>query len=306
MADRFDFLENIGTKKGHWKVQVYVIRVWKEMHKYKINEVNSIEMVLQDVKGGSIQASIPKCLFSRHGSSVEEFKMYVMTTFIVQEKKDMPRTTESKWTLTFSNRTTVDAVLEPAFPLERFRFRNISELLTADPIDCSHLFDVIAEVVGKEEPRDITTVAGRPTKRLALKIQDLDLVDQIQPHMDEERVEPLIVVFNYLELTDGKTSVQSHYTTSKLQINPSLPEVIEFRTRLLSDQPSGFVRIASVSSQSGSASINDLRRGTEKVKSIEKVMNSEEAGQLWIAGRIMSINAGLKDWYYPAHLRQKG
>ncbi|MED6131350.1 hypothetical protein PIB30_008996 [Stylosanthes scabra] len=162
MAHHIDFIEDIGTKKGHWRLQVYVIRAWKEMHKTNNNEVNNIELILQDIKGGRIQASIGKSFFSRHGSSIEEFGLYQMNNFIVVDKRLMPRTTEKKWSLNFSNRTIVQRVHQPAFPLEPFRFRdNIQS-------------DVITEVVGKEEPRDITTVTGQPTKRMALKIQDLE------------------------------------------------------------------------------------------------------------------------------------
>ncbi|MED6173915.1 hypothetical protein PIB30_064203 [Stylosanthes scabra] len=125
MALHIDFIENIGTKKGHWRLQVYVIRAWKEMHKTNPNEVNSMELILQDIKSSRIQASIGKPFFSRHGGSIEEFGM-----------------------------TTVQRVHQLAFPLEPFRFCDISELITADPLDCSQLIDVIAEVVGKEEPRD--------------------------------------------------------------------------------------------------------------------------------------------------------
>ncbi|MED6222021.1 hypothetical protein PIB30_060511 [Stylosanthes scabra] len=86
----------------------------------------------------------------------------------------------------------------------------------------------------------------------------------------------------------------------KLIIDPSLPDVIEFCTKLLGDQPSRSVRIAHVSSQGGSTAINDHRRGTEKVKSIEQVMDSEDAGQLWIAGHIMTriCKQGLRDDEY--------
>ncbi|MED6215739.1 hypothetical protein PIB30_000744 [Stylosanthes scabra] len=43
------------------------------MHKTNYKEVNSIELILQDIKDSRIQASIGKAFFSRHGSSIEEF-----------------------------------------------------------------------------------------------------------------------------------------------------------------------------------------------------------------------------------------
>ncbi|MED6111772.1 hypothetical protein PIB30_055425 [Stylosanthes scabra] len=139
-----------------------------------------------------------------------------------------------------------------------------------------NLVYVIAKVVGNEKPRDITTVTEQPTKRMALKIQDLEkntieavlfgaLVDQIQPHLEKRRVEPLIVVFQLFRANRYE----------KLIIDPTLLDVTEFRTRLLGDQPNASVRITQ-----GSAAINDLRRGTEKVMNIEQVMDREEVSFL--------------------------
>ncbi|MED6184299.1 hypothetical protein PIB30_046095 [Stylosanthes scabra] len=143
--------------------------------------------------------------------------------------------------------------------------------------------------------RGHTPMGGCPTKHIALKIQYLEnntieavqfgnMVEQIQPHMEDGRVEPLI----------------NHFQHSRLHINPELSDVKEFRSRLIGDQPSGSVRITQLSSQGGSSGIAELRRGTEKVKTIEEVMSIEEAGQVWIAGAIMSINRGRHDWSYAA------
>ncbi|MED6208887.1 hypothetical protein PIB30_049335 [Stylosanthes scabra] len=161
-----------------------------------------------NVQGGRIQASIPRSIFNKYGNSVEEFKMYIISNFIVQDKRIKTLAAQHKWTLTFSIRTVVELVEEPNFPLNQFRFINISELLTADTIDGSQLIDIIVEIVGKEEPREVTPQGGRPTKRLALKIQDVekntieavlfgDMVEQIQPHLKDGRVEPLIVVLQF-------------------------------------------------------------------------------------------------------------
>ncbi|MED6174355.1 hypothetical protein PIB30_068256 [Stylosanthes scabra] len=81
------------------------------------------------------------------------------------------------------------------------------------------------------------------------------MVDQIQPHMEDGRIEPLIIVFQFFKPNRWK----------------------EFRTRLIGDTPSNSVRIAQVSSQGRSSGIVELRRGTTIVKTIEQVMTLEEA-----------------------------
>ncbi|KAL4307314.1 hypothetical protein AHAS_Ahas16G0265900 [Arachis hypogaea] len=100
--------------------------------------------------------------------------MYAMSNFIVVKNTRITQTIPSQWILTFSHRTTVNYIQEPSFPLEAFRFRTIVELLNVDKNHPSDLFDVIAEVVGKEDPRDLVTTKGKETKRLAVVLEDLE------------------------------------------------------------------------------------------------------------------------------------
>ncbi|QHO24354.1 hypothetical protein DS421_12g371510 [Arachis hypogaea] len=106
--------------------------------------------------------------------------------------------------------TTVNHIQEPSFPLEAFRFRTIVELLNADKIHQSNLFDVIAEVVGKEDPRDLVTTKGKETKHLVVVLEDLEhkkidcilfgkMVDQILPYLEDGTVEPVIVLLQFFK-----------------------------------------------------------------------------------------------------------
>ncbi|RYR14775.1 uncharacterized protein LOC107636800 [Arachis ipaensis] len=155
--------------------------------------------------GDRIHASIPKCVVARWRGNIFEFQMYVMRNFIVVGNKTKPRTTNSNWILMFFQRITVTHVNNPSYPLEAFRFRSISDLLNAERLDDTYLFDMIAEVVGKEDPGDLVTSTGKETKCMAVVLEDLEnnrigytlfgeMVDQIRPHLEEGSVEPLIVV----------------------------------------------------------------------------------------------------------------
>ncbi|XLU33156.1 hypothetical protein S245_069222, partial [Arachis hypogaea] len=95
-----------------------------------------------------------------------------------------------------------------------------------------------------------------------------------------------------------KTSVQSHFDISKLRINPDLDEVKKFRNRRLSSKPSNSARISQVSSRGPRSGADELRNGDVVVKTIEEVLSSTQEGPTWIAGTIVSINAGKDDWFY--------
>ncbi|QHO01464.1 uncharacterized protein DS421_13g415300 [Arachis hypogaea] len=68
----------------------------------------------------------------------------------------------------------VNHVMNPTFPLDAFLFKIISELLTADKIDNSELFDMIGEMVGKHDPRELVTSKGKEIKWLVVVLQDLE------------------------------------------------------------------------------------------------------------------------------------
>ncbi|XP_020975875.1 uncharacterized protein LOC110270760 [Arachis ipaensis] len=105
---------------------------------------------------------------------------------------------------------------------------------------------MIAEVVGKEDQRDLVTSTGKETKRMAVVLEDLEnnrigctlfgeMVDQIRPHLEEGSVEPLIVVLQLFKASqwNGKTTVQSHFYISKIHIERDLKEVVCFRNRFV-------------------------------------------------------------------------
>ncbi|XP_052116526.1 uncharacterized protein LOC127746653 [Arachis duranensis] len=181
---------------------------------------------------------------------------------------------------------------------------------TVEKVDDLELFDIIGEVVRKEDPRELVTSKGIETKRLIVIVEDLEknrlsctlfseTVDQILPHLDEDRLEPLIVILQYFKATrwNGKTSVQSHFELSKVHVNPKLKEVISFKKSLMSGFESTSMRISHQSTQSSWVGTDELNNGTAIVKTIEEVLKSVEEGPTWIAGTIVSINVGKDDWY---------
>ncbi|RYR28846.1 hypothetical protein Ahy_B01g053041 [Arachis hypogaea] len=108
--------------------KVYVIRIWE--HQTKFNEK----------EGGRGHASIPKSIIKKWSGAFQVFQMYIITNFIVVDKRTIKKPTTYHWILNFSHRTEVNHIMNPTFPLHAFLFKITSELLTADKIDNSELF----------------------------------------------------------------------------------------------------------------------------------------------------------------------
>ncbi|KAL4286528.1 hypothetical protein AHAS_Ahas19G0095200 [Arachis hypogaea] len=136
--------------------------------------------ILNNVKGGRIQASIPKAMAKKWRGVIVEFQMYTMSNFIViKETNPMKRVTLRIRILTFSHRTWVDYVANSNFPLEPFRFRTIPQLINAKWFHDNELFDLIGEVVAKEDIKDLITTKGKGDKMFGGSIaRSQDLVEE--------------------------------------------------------------------------------------------------------------------------------
>ncbi|MED6220551.1 hypothetical protein PIB30_045866 [Stylosanthes scabra] len=90
--------------------------------------------------GCKIHASIPKMLMSTWSDSIKVFNIYNLRDFVVVDKRARVRPTQVRWCSTLI-----------------FRILNL-----------------VAEVVGKEDPRDLITQTGKETKRMTINLQDLE------------------------------------------------------------------------------------------------------------------------------------
>ncbi|MED6165934.1 hypothetical protein PIB30_104364, partial [Stylosanthes scabra] len=129
--------------------------MWEVPSKFNPKEMTHVELILQDSK------------------VLTKFKLFNMRSFIVIEKSMRSRTTRTNLVLTFSNRTIVTRVLNPTFPLEALRLREIGHILCTDGINEAAIF--LCGSIGrrKEGPRDMLTKTGKELKRLAIIVEDL-------------------------------------------------------------------------------------------------------------------------------------
>ncbi|RYR19531.1 hypothetical protein Ahy_B03g064334 [Arachis hypogaea] len=198
--------------------------------------------------------------------------MYTMSNFIVVDKMEKIKTTRNRWTLNFSHRTVVICV------------QPIPELLAVEKLDDSQLLDIIGEVCWEGGPKGYNhkqrkgnkTYGGcdsRPRFNVDLygfcvrSNNNLDcvfgdMVNHILSHLEDGRVEPLIVVLQFFKPSrwNDKVSIQSHFDVSKTRKRLTVNVLLAWQCK-----------VSGHGVQSGAA---ELKQGGVIVKSIEDALNS--------------------------------
>ncbi|MED6209967.1 hypothetical protein PIB30_059677 [Stylosanthes scabra] len=77
-----------------------------------------------------------------------------------------------KLTLLASNPKIARALI--SFPLEELKHMVIGDILRAERINDAEMFNVVALVVGKGDPRGMQTKTGKDLKRLVIVVEDLE------------------------------------------------------------------------------------------------------------------------------------
>ncbi|MED6144018.1 hypothetical protein PIB30_011522 [Stylosanthes scabra] len=195
-------------------------------------------------------------------------KVYRMKNFIVGVNNLKIRTTEHRFKLTFYVRTVVDVVISPDFPLRPYIFRGIEKLNNVPAISEVALFDVVGEIVGKEEPKHIKTNDGKDTQRII-------------PYIEKTTHDPLIVV---LQLSKGRKYLEV------LGIKESLKCLLENSSQ----------RISQLSSDVANNPTEKIIGGLIPVKNFEEVLTAVDDCVCWFLGTIVALDIGEKDWCYNA------
>ncbi|XP_072087019.1 replication protein A 70 kDa DNA-binding subunit B-like [Arachis hypogaea] len=263
MAGTVDLIADLNATKLSWSLVVGVVRLYEFPSQWNENEVFSLEMVLQDVKGDRIHATISKPALEAFRHQIKEHAIYKMQNFIVTTNNG--------------------------------KFRPFAELESNGASDENLLFDYIGEVVGKEEARGIITRTGHQSKRIALQLEDLDknkikctlfgeLVDQVLPQLERDDGEPFILVVQLFKTNVylNSLNIQSAYYVSKVYFNLNLTEINEFKQRLNKDII--FLHNALLNFRSN---LNTLPR-----------MRSMQEMSCWIIANIVSLEVGKDDWCY--------
>ncbi|QHO21538.1 Replication protein A 70 kDa DNA-binding subunit C [Arachis hypogaea] len=315
-----DRVADINPSKLEWSVVVGVVRLYEVPSQWNPDEAFSIEMILQDERGDRIHCSVPRNSIVIFRSVIREHEIYSMKNFIVQGYGKSVRTTPHKYKLSFYMKTSVSRLTPDTFVFNPFRFTKYEEIeAMASVVAQNHLIDCIGHVVAKEDARDLVTKTGQHTKRMVVYLEDLEFVflilllghkmkctlfgtfvDEVVTFLHRPDCEPLVMVAQlfkpYVYLND--VNIQSSFDPSRVYCNADFPAVISFKKSLLEQGDLASQRINLIESHGQPSVSDEISRGTIPIKSMEEVLNLDHETSCWVVGTIVSVDVGLKDWFY--------
>ncbi|XP_060170374.1 replication factor A protein 1-like [Lycium barbarum] len=309
MSPKIDFISDISSNKMMWTLKVRVVRFWKVTNIENADNVLSLEMLLQDERGGRIQASLGKSVMNRFQIEIKELGLYYMKNFVVCPNKLKYKTNDHQFKLIFTHRTSVEETIDAHFGMEVFNFRPFEHLINQVNVEVTKLFDVIGEIVSYG-PIQEHKQGDKSSAFMNVELQDHEnnnisttfwgeFVEQIMPHLDTS-IENLVIVVMQLIRSykfQGKYSVRNSWHASKLWINPNLPQVAKFSSRLENVRGEKSERISQISSQRNYSAAEELASGTAQVKTIRNLVECLQKGSFWIVTTIVYIE--LKNgWSY--------
>ncbi|XP_070019261.1 uncharacterized protein [Nicotiana sylvestris] len=151
MATTLHEIYQISSNSMQWNLKVRVVLMWEMPNRFNPEKTFSIELILQDAKGDRIQASIGKYVIKFFRTKIQELSLYRMNYFVVRPNSLNLKNTTHNLRLTFTQRTTVEEIIDSSLPMNIFNFRPFDQLTNQNDVDEAKLIDVIGQVVMYED-----------------------------------------------------------------------------------------------------------------------------------------------------------
>ncbi|CAJ2664707.1 replication protein A 70 kDa DNA-binding subunit A-like [Trifolium pratense] len=308
MDSTFDMLCDVVPGRESWRVKVRVIRVWEVPNFLNPDQINSIEMVLIDEKGGKIHATIRKQLLYLFKNKISEGHVYKISYLAVAPSSGSYRTTLHPYKFFFQMKTKIQICQSDDIPNFGLSISNISDVCS-HTIDYDFLVDVMGIMTGISVEREYIK-DGRVTKMIVVELTDKsgkceialfgDYVDILQKKMESnsEGLPVVAVQFAKVKIFRDKVSLQNVINTTQIFINPDFKEAVDLRNGNINVgiEHSGVVPVLG---PRGKATLEeDFLLGYQK-STISKLLGSSEDGIFIVLAVVTDLVDG-QDWWYPA------
>ncbi|KAJ1430742.1 Nucleic acid-binding, OB-fold [Sesbania bispinosa] len=177
----------------------------------------AIDMVLMDVEGGKIQASIPKPMMKKFKNTIMEGQVYTMMNFGVIRSAGNYRASKHEYKLLFSGKTRVFLAQSELIPLNGLSLVNTDDVAKTN-VDSNYLINLVGL---------LTAVSGEKELITEGRMIQLELTDE------KQMILSIVPWENFSALYLVRCVViQNVNNTSRILWNADIEEVNDFRNWL--------------------------------------------------------------------------
>ncbi|KAJ1383205.1 hypothetical protein SESBI_43577 [Sesbania bispinosa] len=307
MAGPFDMISAIHPGKDSWRLRVRVARLWEMCSIVDPSRPFAIDMVLIDVEGGNIQATIRKPMMKKFKDVIVEGEVYTMLNFAVIKNVGSYRASRHEYKLLFSAKTKVFPAKSCAIPSVGLSLMS-TEQITKTNGESNYLFDFMGVLTAISAEKVVET-EGRKTRMMEMELADDkgrlrctvfgDYVETLNSYV-ALGVTPLPVVVVQLfkvRLYKGNVVLQNVNNTSRILWNPDFTEANNFRNSLACHGIDSDVEIGVIEPGNRVVPLADDFLRLHPRKTLNELQITEEDGIFIVHGTIVSVLKEEQWWY---------
>ncbi|KAJ1390611.1 hypothetical protein SESBI_37352 [Sesbania bispinosa] len=309
MDGPFDMISAIHPGKDSWRLRVRVVCLWEMCSIAEPTKPFAIDMVLMDIEGGKIQASIRKPMMKKFRNLIAEGEVYTVLSFAMIKNVGSYRASRHDYKLLFSAKTKVYPSQCDVIPVVGLSLMS-SEQISKTNGESNFLFDFMGILTVVSAEKEVET-DGRKTRMMEIELADDkgrmrctvfgNYVDTLKEYV-ASGVAPLHVVVVQLfkvRLYRGNVVLQNVNNTSRILWNPDIPEAIDFRNSLACHGIDSDVEIGVIEGGNRVVPLSDEFLRLYPRKYVNELQITEEGGIFIVDATIVFV-MNEEQWWYGA------
>ncbi|CAJ2654022.1 unnamed protein product [Trifolium pratense] len=292
-----------GNAAGEY--QLRVLRKWSVFNSVFPGNVESVDMVMIDMNGHKIQATIPNLLLCLFDNLIDEGNVYVLSNLSVTYNLHEILGSYNRYMLVFNVNTKVN--LSSSSSIAHY---GMSLIGSDNVLQLSERFKYLVDVIGVitfirhnknyfDDGTISTTVSFKLTDHRNSYDCELcgDYVDLFRVLMENQPLGLPIVVLQFAKITmqQGSIVVQSVDHVTRLYVNPVIHESIQFKTGLILALNQTRRLLGNCPTDKSVGFRFDV---SYQFKTISELMDDPQTGIFIVNARIVDM-IELNPWWYP-------
>ncbi|WZY91844.1 hypothetical protein YC2023_064173 [Brassica napus] len=267
-------------------------------------------MVLCDLKGGKIHATVKKELVAQFSPFLIQGESLMLINFSVTHSCGSYRTTNHPYRISFLSTTRVRSSEKLPEDLAGFEPVKYTEVLDGT-LNPDYLVDVIGQIVEISHIEHVN-VNGKETEKISLELRNADderlpmvlwgkFASDVSEAMQvrDEHLTVLVLRFAKIKVWKEERSVSNAYNVSEIGLNPTMIEVGKFIASLPKDDlPLAIVESKYSAIVNGVSEKDDFFIHTPR-KTIAQILDTKQVEKCILLCTIAAIDSDM-GWFYPS------